>query len=192
MADDLEAALERERQVAEARERREHALADAEEMRAQVRQRQAEAPVSSWTPPTTEPTKPRAQPQPKPRAEMAPPEASKVTIPMHGPDGRIVSISEFSGASLSTGLMWEKWVKAEIKAALDRRLYDEIWKQLHVFAKAWGEDEAKDWHAAHDRFAEIERRLERVAALEERLKQLETRAAAGPRLVQEAPDAAAD
>lgn len=150
------------------------------------------APASTWQPPQPEskPEQRERQPEQKPRREMAPPEADKVTIPTHDPaTGRVVAVHSFEGATLSTGLMWEKWVKDTIASTLDRRLHDEIWKQIHAFAKAWGEDEAKDWREARDRFAEIERRLERIAALEARLQQLEARSAAPPRLV-ESSDAA--
>jgi hypothetical protein len=56
------------------------------------------------------------------KAGMGPPSPSKVSISRHGPDGRIVAVSEYAGAQAHHLTAWEEWVLAAARAEVQRQL----------------------------------------------------------------------
>ena len=148
MDDDLETAWQREKQIAEAREARERALADCDDMLAHLRERAAVGPVSPWQPPKPVPV--RRQPQPKPRAEMAPPMPDKVQIPQHDASGRVTSITTYEGASVAKAVSWEGWVRAHVE------------RQIATVYEAVGTVLREDVMARFDRIEKRLAELERV------------------------------
>lgn len=164
MADDIDAGWARERQVAEAREARERALADCGDVLEYLRERGAAGPVSQWTPPEPEPVRRQLEPStPRPKPPPAPPVASKVLRTRHDSQGRVIEVEEFAASAAQAKSSWENWIRQHVA------------QQIEAFAMSFA-----------DGLADVEnelgeKRRRRFEAIEARVDRLERAAGQGMR-----------
>ena len=135
----------------------------------------------------------QAGPAPRQRSP-APPMPDKVQIPVHDPaTGRVTAIKTYDGhASVSAAVSWEGWVRAEIRQYVERRLTTAA-DAMAGFAGEVGDDVGKLKKQLGEQAAAITRLAEQLAASDEKLAELERRAApqpGRPRLVGDESNAA--